>query len=96
MASQQTFLGKYTPRCQTVASYLHVDAASSILGLLKPLHSRLQIDVGELGKAVVNAGWFGSAKLPKDVNATTVQADGGSFTLIGNAGALNLAKHTRS
>lgn len=53
----------------------------------------MSIDVGVLGEAVVTAGYLGSGQLPTEAQARQVSSDGEKFTLIGNAGAIRLAKH---
>ncbi|KII86026.1 hypothetical protein PLICRDRAFT_306878 [Plicaturopsis crispa FD-325 SS-3] len=68
-------------------------ALGCITGPLSYISSSLEINVSLLGKAVVNAGRLGSAALPSTVGATKDDgADGNGYTVIGNAGALDLAK----
>ncbi|KAF7357025.1 hypothetical protein MVEN_01039100 [Mycena venus] len=54
--------------------------------------SSLQIKIGTLAKSLIKVGELGSAGLPPDAKATQGGKDGARFTLIGNSGALALAK----
>ncbi|KAG8811775.1 Protein fmp52, mitochondrial [Serendipita sp. 411] len=66
--------------------------ANGVLGAIPFFNEKLQIKVSDLGKAVVRAGLLGSSSLPSDVEATEVKATESKFTLIGNRGALRLAR----
>ena len=49
--------------------------------------------VANLGKAIATAGILGSQALPAEARASKETHEGATFTVIGNAGALALAKH---
>ena len=51
-----------------------------------------QIQVANLGKAIVRAGALGSDALPPQAEATKEGPENARFTVIGNRGANNLAK----
>ncbi|KAJ2932102.1 hypothetical protein H1R20_g4976, partial [Candolleomyces eurysporus] len=64
-----------------------------VTGLLSHVTNSLEINIGTLAKAMAIAGKLGSENLPASVRASTVKLqDGTSYTVIGNAGALELAK----
>ncbi|KAK7031537.1 hypothetical protein R3P38DRAFT_2619789 [Favolaschia claudopus] len=54
--------------------------------------SSLRIKIGTLARSLLKAGDLGSAGLPAEAKATTVGKEGARFTLIGNSGALALAR----
>jgi len=56
-------------------------------------HLSRVLQIGTLAKAMAVAGKLGSENLPASAGATKVELkDGTSYTVIGNAGALELAK----
>ncbi|ESK90178.1 nucleoside-diphosphate-sugar epimerase [Moniliophthora roreri MCA 2997] len=63
--------------------------AGVFTGLLSRFSDSLEIKVATLGKAMANAGWLGSEKLPERVKTT--KAYDGKATLIGNGASLKLA-----
>ncbi|KAJ7708830.1 hypothetical protein B0H17DRAFT_1031011 [Mycena rosella] len=70
--------------------------ASVITGLLAHVSSSVEIKVAVLAKSLVKAAQLGSAALPTVAGATQQGKAGARFTLIGNAGALALAKQLES
>ncbi|KAJ7614650.1 hypothetical protein DFH06DRAFT_1013884, partial [Mycena polygramma] len=66
--------------------------ASGIGSVVSHFTSGYQIDISVLAKSLVKAGLLGSAGLPPAVGATQAGKEGARFTLIGNAGAIALAK----
>lgn len=70
--------------------------AESIAGFFSGLASRftsnLEIQVPTLAKSIVLAGRLGSSALPAAANATKAGKEGEQFTVVGNAGAISLAK----
>ncbi|KAF6753457.1 hypothetical protein DFP72DRAFT_966756 [Ephemerocybe angulata] len=65
----------------------------TITGFLSHFSNSLEINIGTLGKALAVAGKLGSDNLPPAAGATKVTLkDGTSYTVIGNAGAIELAK----
>lgn len=60
----------------------------------KHVSSSIEVQASELGKAAALAGYLGSSRLPQATNASTVNSEGGKYTLINNAGALHLAKQS--
>ncbi|KAJ6537774.1 hypothetical protein B0H19DRAFT_1382479 [Mycena capillaripes] len=54
--------------------------------------SGMQIDISILAKGLAKAGQIGSAGLPKAAAATQTGKDGARFILVGNSGAIALAK----
>ncbi|KAF8651449.1 hypothetical protein AX16_004748 [Volvariella volvacea WC 439] len=59
---------------------------------LSYISSNVEIKVSTLARAVVLAGKLGTAALPEIAKATAAGKEGAKFTLIGNAGALGMAK----
>ncbi|KAJ7886000.1 hypothetical protein B0H13DRAFT_2044504 [Mycena leptocephala] len=66
--------------------------AEAVLSVVSPFTSGMQIKISVLAKSIVQAGRLGSAGLPSEVRATQAGKDGAPFTLIGNSGAVALAK----
>ncbi|KAL1759767.1 hypothetical protein FB107DRAFT_204430 [Schizophyllum commune] len=62
-------------------------------GILSKVSDSLEINVATLGKAIATAGILGSQALPAEARASKETHEGATFTVIGNAGALALAKH---
>ncbi|KAJ8092896.1 hypothetical protein PM082_023530 [Marasmius tenuissimus] len=63
-----------------------------VTGFLSYFSSSFEIKVATLGKAMANTGFLGTGKLPPQAQATEFGKEGAKFTLIGNSGALELAK----
>ncbi|TEB21976.1 hypothetical protein FA13DRAFT_1819195 [Coprinellus micaceus] len=62
-------------------------------GFISHFSNSVEINIGTLGKAIAIAGKLGSDNLPASVGATKVNLDDGTtYTVIGNAGAIELAK----
>ncbi|KAJ6474678.1 hypothetical protein C8R47DRAFT_1221083 [Mycena vitilis] len=66
--------------------------ATSIGSVVSHLTSGYQIDISVLARSLVKAGLLGSAGLSPAVGATQAGKEGARFTLIGNSGAIALAK----
>ncbi|KAF9265223.1 hypothetical protein L218DRAFT_924360 [Marasmius fiardii PR-910] len=66
--------------------------ASKVTGVLSHFTSSLEIKVSALGKAMSVAGYLGTDNLPPQAGASKAGKEGAQFTLIGNTGALELAK----
>ncbi|KAJ6581027.1 hypothetical protein B0H19DRAFT_1113314 [Mycena capillaripes] len=66
--------------------------AEAVLTVGSLFTSSMKIDISVLAKSIVKAGLLGSADLPKAAAATQAGKDGARFTLIGNSGAMALAK----
>ncbi|KAL0068349.1 hypothetical protein AAF712_004427 [Marasmius tenuissimus] len=80
-------VGTERPQHRTVESVYGI-----VTGFLSHFSSSFEIKVATLGKAIANAGFLGTDKLPSQTQATEVGKEGAKFTLIGNSGALELAK----
>ncbi|KAG5635164.1 hypothetical protein H0H81_012176 [Sphagnurus paluster] len=72
------------PESQTIVSVL--------TSRYRRLMEYVSTETSELAKSIVRAGTLGSAALPKSANAKTEGKEGATFTVIDNAGSLNLAK----
>lgn len=75
------------PESQTIVSVL-----TPLLNVASCISNSVQIKTSELAKSIVRAGTLGSLALPKSANAKTEGKEGATFTVIDNAGSLNLAK----
>ncbi|KAK2462761.1 hypothetical protein APHAL10511_005279 [Amanita phalloides] len=64
----------------------------AITGVAAHFSNNMEIQISTLAKSVVKAGIVGSSALPKSANAKTEALEGVKFTLIDNAGAMNIAK----
>ncbi|KAG7088837.1 hypothetical protein E1B28_012792 [Marasmius oreades] len=67
--------------------------ATKVTGVLSYFSSKVEIKVATLGKAMSVAGYLGTESLPPQAGATKSGKEGAQFTLIGNVGALELAKN---
>ncbi|KAJ7507064.1 hypothetical protein B0H11DRAFT_2169653 [Mycena galericulata] len=66
--------------------------AAGVTGVLSHLSSSVEIKVATLAQSLVLAGRLGSAGLPPAAGAAQEGSDSARFTVVGNAGALALAK----
>ncbi|KDQ61911.1 hypothetical protein JAAARDRAFT_525851 [Jaapia argillacea MUCL 33604] len=69
---------------------------NAVTGVFGKLFTGLAIPVSTLATSIRRAGELGSSGLPPAANATTAGLEGSRFTLIGNDGALGLAKTPES
>jgi len=67
-------------------------AARALTGALSYISSSIEIKVDVLAQAMLKAGIMGSASLPAVARASQEGKDGAPFTVIGNSGAIALAK----
>jgi len=65
---------------------------SPVSGFLSHFSSSIEINIATLAKSLVRAGQLGSEGLPPGAQATKAGKEGARYTVIGNSGALNLAK----
>ncbi|KAJ7780281.1 hypothetical protein DFH07DRAFT_468760 [Mycena maculata] len=70
--------------------------ALAVSGVFSHFSSSLDIKITTLAKSLVLAGQLGAAGLPAVAGAKQAGKDGARFTVIGNAGAVALAKEFKS
>ncbi|THU77675.1 hypothetical protein K435DRAFT_786595 [Dendrothele bispora CBS 962.96] len=70
-------------------------AAATLTGFIGRFTDSIEIKVADLGKAMGIAGHLGSASLPSEAKSTKENLAGKEVTVIGNAGALALARSNK-